>query len=91
MLRSSAQAPVVFGDSERNTGFEAGAMPAVTVGAERTGSGAGRFYTITYEAVDESGNATVGSAEVLVPDGYRWRHRERIRDKTLDTRRKKSI
>ncbi|UCC22767.1 MAG: SMP-30/gluconolactonase/LRE family protein [Planctomycetota bacterium] len=56
--------------------------------AERTGSGAGRIYTITYEAVDDSGNATEASAEVLVPDGYRWRHRERIRDKTLDTRPK---
>ena len=34
------------------------------------------MYTITYEAVDDSGNATVRSAEVLVPDGYRWRHLE---------------
>jgi hypothetical protein len=59
--------------------------------AERTGSSAGRVYTITYEAVDDSGNATVGSAEVLVPDGYRWRHRERIRTKTIDVRRKRSM
>jgi len=35
--------------------------------AERTGTGTGRIYTITYEAEDASGNVTVGMTTVLVP------------------------
>jgi hypothetical protein len=35
--------------------------------AERSGMGEGRVYTITYEAVDATGNASVASAEVRVP------------------------
>ena len=35
--------------------------------AERGGSGNGRVYTITYEATDDSGNSTIGSAVVSVP------------------------
>jgi len=35
--------------------------------AERSGSGIGRVYTITYEAKDKSGNATTGSVDVTVP------------------------
>jgi len=35
--------------------------------AERSGKGTGRVYTITYQAVDDSGNATVQEAAVTVP------------------------
>ncbi len=35
--------------------------------AERAGSGSGRVYTITYEAVDYAGNSTQASTTVLVP------------------------
>jgi hypothetical protein len=49
--------------------------------AERTGSGSGRIYTITYEAVDDSGNVTVGSATVTVPHDQR-RHRHRYTERT---------
>lgn len=35
--------------------------------AERSGSGQGRFYTITYEATDSSGNKGIGSVDVVVP------------------------
>jgi predicted extracellular nuclease len=35
--------------------------------AERSGTGAGRVYTITYEARDEAGNAVLASASVWVP------------------------
>jgi len=35
--------------------------------AERSGESEGRIYTITYQAVDDSGNVTVQSATVTVP------------------------
>ena len=35
--------------------------------AERSGTGEGRIYTITYEVVDACGNSTVASATVTVP------------------------
>jgi hypothetical protein len=35
--------------------------------AERSGLGNGRIYTITYQAVDNSGNLTLSSATVTVP------------------------
>ena len=34
--------------------------------AERSGNGDGRVYTVTYEAVDDSGNATQRQASVTV-------------------------
>ena len=39
--------------------------------AERSGKGSGRIYTITYQAVDDSGNVTVDSATVTVPHDRR--------------------
>jgi hypothetical protein len=35
--------------------------------AERSGTGSGRIYTITYEAEDASGNITTGTTTVSVP------------------------
>jgi len=35
--------------------------------AERSSSGSGRIYTITYSATDECGNSALGTATVLVP------------------------
>jgi hypothetical protein len=35
--------------------------------AERSGTGTGRVYTVTYQATDASGNATTVSAQVTVP------------------------
>jgi len=35
--------------------------------AERSGNGGGRIYTITYEAVDDGGNASLREATVTVP------------------------
>jgi uncharacterized protein len=37
--------------------------------AERSGTGSGRIYTITYRATDDCGNTTVQSAAVSVPVG----------------------
>jgi hypothetical protein len=39
--------------------------------AERSGRGTGRVYTITYQAADDSGNATVQEATVTVPHNRR--------------------
>jgi len=39
--------------------------------AERSGTGSGRIYTITYTAVDDSGNVTQKSASVTVPHDRR--------------------
>jgi endo-1,4-beta-xylanase len=35
--------------------------------AERSGTGSGRIYTITYAVTDGSGNSTLGQATVQVP------------------------
>jgi hypothetical protein len=35
--------------------------------AERSGTSSGRIYTITYQAVDDSGNVTAAGATVTVP------------------------
>ncbi|MDX1613864.1 MAG: ExeM/NucH family extracellular endonuclease [Candidatus Promineifilaceae bacterium] len=39
----------------------------VDLRAERSGTGDGRIYTFTYEAVDDCGNSTMATAEVVVP------------------------
>jgi hypothetical protein len=39
--------------------------------AERLGAGSGRVYTVTYRAMDASGNMTFSSAQVLVPHDQR--------------------
>jgi VCBS repeat protein len=55
------------------TGDVRGAEPGVPdfefqLRAERDGNGAGRFYSITYTAIDGSGNATRATALVTIPD-----------------------
>jgi hypothetical protein len=40
---------------------------SISLRAERSGTGEGRVYTITYSATDASGNATTASATVTVP------------------------
>ncbi|HIJ53226.1 MAG TPA: hypothetical protein HPP66_10880, partial [Planctomycetes bacterium] len=39
--------------------------------AERSGTGSDRIYSITYQAVDDCGNAAVRSATVTVPHDQR--------------------
>lgn len=48
-----------------------GSDGSIYLRAERAGSGPGRLYTITYKAVDNSGNVTVRSAVVTVPHDQR--------------------
>jgi len=64
------------GDGATSDDIVIGEDGSIYLRAESVGYLEGRVYTITYEAVDDSGNATIGSAEVVVPDGYRWRHLE---------------
>jgi hypothetical protein len=42
----------------------------IALRAERSGSGTGRVYTITYEATDAAGNTGSGSATVTVPRNH---------------------
>jgi hypothetical protein len=59
------------GDGATSDDIVIGEDGSIYLRAERAGYLEGRVYTITYEAVDDSGNATVRSAEVVVPDGHR--------------------
>ena len=63
-------------DSGRPGPQYAGAVPgpsdtALYLRADRSGSGAGRTYTITYRATDRSGNSSVAGAVVTVPHDQR--------------------
>ena len=43
----------------------------IYVRSERSGTGSDRVYTITYQAVDDSGNTTVRSATVSIPHDFK--------------------
>ena len=68
------------GDGNTNDDIKIGDDGTIYLRAERDGTGDGRIYTITYQAVDDSGNVTVCSSIVIVPHelkslariGYRW-------------------
>jgi pimeloyl-ACP methyl ester carboxylesterase len=62
-------------DDGRGDGHTTGDIKGADIGtldqlfqlrAERAGDGGGRVYTVTYRAVDASGNETIASAEVIV-------------------------
>lgn len=55
------------GDGGTEADITVGADGSILLRAERSGTGPGRIYTITYRAVDASGNVGFGSAEVVVP------------------------
>ena len=44
---------------------------AIYLQARKGSAGAVRIYTLTYEAVDDSGNAAIDSATVVVPHDRR--------------------
>jgi hypothetical protein len=51
--------------------IQIGSDGSIYLRAERSGNSSGRLYTITYKAVDDSGNATIKSATVTVPHDQR--------------------
>jgi subtilisin family serine protease len=69
-----------IGDGQTSDDIEIAEDGSIFVRSERSGPGIGRIYTITYQAVDDSGNITAGSAVVAIPHelkflariGYRW-------------------
>jgi hypothetical protein len=75
----------IIGDGHTTDDIQIGDDGTIYLRAERSGPGIGRIYTITYQAVDESGNVTVCSANVGIPHelkflariGYRWLWRNR--------------
>ncbi len=59
------------GDGHTTLNIQIGDDGSIYLRAERSGSGSGRIYTITYQAVDDSGNVTVARATVMVPHDQR--------------------
>jgi hypothetical protein len=59
------------GDGHTTGDIEIGDDGSVHVRSERSGANSGRIYTITYQAVDDSENATVRSAIVSIPHDMR--------------------
>ena len=56
-----------IGDGHTTDDIQIGDDGSIYLRAECSGTGSGRIYTITYQAVDACGNATVRSATVTVP------------------------
>lgn len=59
------------GDGHTSDDIQISANGSIYLRAERSGTGTGRVYTITYQAVDDSGNITVRSVTVTVPHDRR--------------------
>jgi len=60
-----------IGDGHTSGDIQIGEDGSIYLRAERSGTGSGRIYTITYKAVDDCGNVTVRSATVTVPHDKR--------------------
>ena len=63
----STEASNANGDGNTDDDIVINEAGEIFVRAERSGSGEGRFYTITYRATDNSGNVGFGSADIAVP------------------------
>lgn len=59
------------GDGHTTDDIQVSNDGSIYLRAERSGIGDSRIYTITYQAVDDSGNAAVASATVTVPHDQR--------------------
>ncbi len=55
------------GDGNTKTDVQITQDGQIYLRAERSGLGNGRFYTITYQATDKSGNVGFGTVDVVVP------------------------
>ena len=82
---SSSESNNGRGDGHTNSDIRVDEDGSIYLRAERSGKGTGRVYSIIYQAVDDSGNATQQSATVTVlhnaPVRARWRPFGRLRDK----------
>ena len=59
------------GDGHTSDDIQVKPDGSIYLRAERSGTGSGRIYTITYQAVDDSGNVTLGGTTVTVPHDKR--------------------
>lgn len=57
----------VINDWHTNDNVQVNGIDSIYLRAQRGGAGGDRIYTITYKAVDDSGNVTVQSVTVVVP------------------------
>ena len=60
-----------IGDGHRVNDIQVDENDDIYLRAERSGTGSGRIYTITYTATDASGNTTTASVTVTVPHDQR--------------------
>ncbi len=60
-----------IGDGHTSNDIQIGDDGSIFVRSERSGTSTGRIYTITYQAVDDSGNATIRSAIVSIPHEFK--------------------
>ncbi len=60
-----------IGDGHTSDDIQIGDDGSIYLRAERSGAGSDRVYTITCQAVDESGNTTVHSATVSIPHDFK--------------------
>jgi hypothetical protein len=61
-----------IGDGHTSDDIQIGEDGSIYLRSERSGLGADRVYTITYEAVDDCGNVAVSSATVSIPHDFRF-------------------
>jgi hypothetical protein len=61
----------IIGDGHTSNDIQIGEDGSIFVRSERSGTNTGRIYTITYQAVDDCGNATVRSATVSIPHDFK--------------------
>jgi hypothetical protein len=60
-----------IGDGHTSNDIQIGEDGSIYLRSERSGTGNERIYTITYQAVDDCGNAAVRSATVSIPHDFK--------------------
>jgi len=61
----------IIGDGHTSNDIQIGEDGSIYLRSERSGTGADRLYTITYQAVDDCGNTAVRSATVSIPHDFK--------------------
>jgi hypothetical protein len=60
-----------IGDGHTSNDIQINEDGSIYLRSERSGTGGDRVYTITYQAVDDSGNVTVSSSTVSIPHDFK--------------------